>query len=344
ALERAIRDRSRQTPADGLTQPHPPVSVEEVRAELGEQALIEFLDLDGELAAIVAVDGAFGWYPLGGISDITRSVDLVLFHLRRLLRPSGPATTRASVAAALADAAGHLERRLLGPMAGVIGDRPLVIVPVGALQSLPWSVLPGCRGRPVVVSPSATAWHLAARQPRVAGAVLLATGPGLPGAVDEVAALARLYPHAVRFTTPAQVADGLGSASVAHLAAHGRLRADNPMFSSLVLHGGDLFVHDLERLPRTPHRVVLSACDVGRPDVRWGEEVLGLAAAFLALGTSSLIAAVVPIPDRSTARVMTDLHTRMIAGRTPAAALAEIQQQTDGVGIATGLTCLGSAG
>lgn len=344
ALERAIRDRSRQTPADGLAQPHPPVSVAEVRAHLGEQALVEFVDIGGELVAIVAADGAFSWRPLGENATITRNVDLVLFHLRRLLRPSGPATRRASVGRALADAAGQLDRRLIEPLRPVIGDRPLVVVPVGALQSLPWSVLPGCRGRPIAVSPSATAWHVADRQPQVDGSVLLAAGPGLPGAAAEVAALATLYPAAARLTTPAQILNGLGATSTAHLAAHGRLRADNPMFSSLVLHGGELFVHDLEQLPRAPHRVVLSACDVGRSDVRWGEEVLGLAAAFLALGTSSLIAAVLPIPDQPTMQVMTALHGRLLAGRTPAAALAEVQQEADGTGIANGLICLGAAG
>jgi CHAT domain-containing protein len=186
---------------------------------------------------------------------------------------------------------------------------------------------------------------VAERQPPGDGSVLLAAGPGLPGAAAEVAALGALYPTAARLTTPAQILNGLGATSVAHLAAHGRLRADNPMFSSLVLHGGELFVHDLEQLPRAPHRVVLSACDVGRSDVRWGEEVLGLAAAFLALGTSSLIAAVLPIPDRPTLEVMTALHGRLLAGRTPAAALAEVQQAAgDRVGIADGLICLGSAG
>jgi CHAT domain-containing protein len=92
--------------------------------------------------------------------------------------------------------------------------------------------------------------------------------------------------------------------------------------------------------------VILSACDVGRSDVRWGDEVLGLAAAFLALGTSSLIAAVLPIPDLSTTDVMTALHRRLVAGRSPATALAEVQQEfaTDGIGVANGLICLGSAG
>jgi tetratricopeptide (TPR) repeat protein len=345
ALERAIRDRSRQTPADGLAQPHPPVSVEEVRANLGDQALVEFVDLGGELVAIAAADGAFSWHPLGETATITRNVDMVLFHLRRLLRPSGPATRRSSVGRALADAAGQLEHRLLEPLRPVIGNKPLVIVPAGALQSLPWSVLSSCRGRSIAVSPSATAWYLADRQPQVDGSVLLAAGPGLPGAAAEVAALAALYPAAARLTTPAQILNGLGAASVAHLAAHGRLRADSPMFSSLVLSGGELFVHDLEQLPRTPHRVVLSACDVGRSDVRWGEEVLGLAAAFLALGTSSLIAAVLPIPDQPTLQVMTALHGRLLAGRPPAAALAEVQDEAGGdVGIADGLICLGAAG
>jgi CHAT domain-containing protein len=205
----------------------------------------------------------------------------------------------------------------------------------------------------VAIAPSATAWYGAIGQQPRSGSVLLAAGPGLPGATAEVSALGALYPQAVQLpvsrANPARVLTALGTASMAHLATHGRLRTDNPMFSSLILNGGDLFVHDLEQLPSAPSWVVLSACDVGRSDLRPGEEVLGLAAAFLALGTSSLIAAVLPIPDQATSGVMTALHSKLIAGRSPAVALAEVQQAggmdgLTGIGIASGLICLGSAG
>jgi tetratricopeptide (TPR) repeat protein len=353
ALERAIRDRCRRARPDGLAQPHPPVSGDAVRGALGEQTLIEFIDQDGQLAAITVSDGPFRSWELGRTATAARNVDLALFHLRRLLRVGGPATSRRSVARALASTARQLEEQLLDPLKPVLRDRPLVIVPIGALQSLPWSILPSCRGRAVTVSPSATAWYEANGQAPGRGPVLLAAGPDLPGATAEVAALGALYPQAVQLpvpqATPARVIAALGTASVAHLAAHGRLRTDNPMFSSLVLYGGDLFVHDLEQLPSAPNRVVLSACDVGQSGLRPGDEVLGLAAAFLSLGTASLIAAVLPIPDQATTGVMTALHSKLAVGRSPASALAEVQQAggmdgLTGIGIASGLICLGAAG
>ena len=39
-----------------------------------------------------------------------------------------------------------------------LADRPLVVVPTGSLQNVPWALLPSCAGRPVTVSPSATLW------------------------------------------------------------------------------------------------------------------------------------------------------------------------------------------
>ena len=55
----------------------------------------------------------------------------------------------------------------------------------------------------------------------------------------------------------------MDGAALVHVAAHGRFRADNPMFSALELDDGPLTVHDFERLRRAPHRFVLSACDSG---------------------------------------------------------------------------------
>ena len=50
----------------------------------------------------------------------------------------------------------------------------------------------------------------------------------------------------------------------AHLACHGSFRADNPLFSSLLLADGGLTVHDVESLGAGPRELVLSACDSGR--------------------------------------------------------------------------------
>ncbi|MEM8904815.1 MAG: CHAT domain-containing protein [Actinomycetota bacterium] len=109
--------------------------------------------------------------------------------------------------------------------------------------------------------------------------------------------------------------------TVAHLAAHGRFRVDNPLLSGIELDDGVLTVHDLEPSAPTPPVVVLSACELARSVVRPGDELLGLAAGLVALGTDTLVAAVVPVPDGSTRRLMESFH-RHLSERSPAAALA----------------------
>lgn len=49
---------------------------------------------------------------------------------------------------------------------------------------------------------------------------------------------------------------------------------------------------------------------------------MGFSGALLALGTSALVASVVPVPDEPTHRLMIALHERLAAGDEPAAALA----------------------
>jgi len=110
-----------------------------------------------------------------------------------------------------------------------------------------------------------------------------------------------------------------------HLAAHGGFRSDNPMFSHLSLTDGPLTVYDLERVPRPPSTVVLSACESGLSAVRPGEELLGLTAALLALGTRTVLASMLPVQDAATLELMLDLHRRLAAGRSPAEALAGAQ-------------------
>jgi CHAT domain-containing protein len=147
--------------------------------------------------------------------------------------------------------------------------------------------------------------------------------------------------------TVGNVLDALTTVDVMHLAAHGRLATNNPLFSDLRLHDGPLVVYDLERLPRVPRTVVLAACDSGRSVVRTGDELLGLAATFIARGTVRLIASVVPIPDAETAPLMVALHERIAKGHSPAAALAEAQHAVRdlspaGRAAAAGFVCIGA--
>ena len=56
-----------------------------------------------------------------------------------------------------------------------------------------------------------------------------------------------------------------------------------------------------------------------------GDEVMGLAQALLALGSQTVVATVVPVPDEATHPLMVDLHARLAAGARPAEALTAAQ-------------------
>ena len=157
----------------------------------------------------------------------------------------------------------------------------------------------------------------------------MAAGPGLPGARAEAEAVAAIYrtaPLAGVVASVQAVTAALDGADVAHLAAHGHLHLYNPLFSSLRFADGPLTVYDLERLHRPPQLVVLAACDIGRPVVPAGDELLGLSAAFIAQGTRQIVASVTTIPDAQATHLMTAFHRALTGGVPAAAALARTQQ------------------
>jgi CHAT domain-containing protein len=128
-------------------------------------------------------------------------------------------------------------------------------------------------------------------------------------------------------------------ATVLHVAAHGRHAADNPMFSGLELADGTLFGYDIDRMPRVPHTVVLSACELGRSSVRWGEEAVGMTRAWLHAGASSVIAAPVVVADDVACELLGAMHASLASGRTPAEALAAASVAT---GIVAPFQCHGA--
>ena len=72
---------------------------------------------------------------------------------------------------------------------------------------------------------------------------------------------------------------------------------------------------------------MLSACDLAISDARPGDELLGLAAALLGMGTRTVIASVIAAPDASTRRLMVALHGHLRDGHRPAEALARAQAE-----------------
>jgi CHAT domain-containing protein len=193
-------------------------------------------------------------------------------------------------------------------------------------------------------------WHTATAEPATEpGTITVAAGPGLTGAraeAEAVAAIHRCAPLVDGAATVDTVLSALAAGGVAHLAAHGMLAVDNPLFSTLRLHDGPLVAYDLERLPAVPHTVVLASCDSGRSVVCTGDELLGLSTTFIARGTAQLVASVMPIPDLETAPLMIALHRRIAKGLPAPVALAEAQRAMSessprDLAAAAGFVCIG---
>ena len=329
ALERQIRDHYRRFPGQQAFRPTRPLPVRTLAESLGDAALLEFVQLDGTLHAVTVAGGRIRLWRLGPAAQADELIGRARFALHRLARHHASDASAAAARALLADAAERLDALLLRPVASQTADRPLVVVPTGPLQSLPWSILSSCAGRPVTVTPSAALWDAGRRAGGTGGHKMVAAGPGLPGADTEAAAIAALHQVtalAGAAATVEAVTTELDGAGLAHLAAHGRIHPNNPLFTSLTFADGPLTVYDLKQLRQAPRLVVLAACDVGRSAVRAGDELLGLSATFLALGTRHILASVVPVPDAETAPLMIEFHRLLAAGVPATPALAQAQR------------------
>ena len=227
----------------------------------------------------------------------------------------------------------RLQEQILGAAVDDLGDGPLVIVPPAALHPVPWGLLPALADRAVTVAPSALAWlHARGIEPPSDRTVTVVVGPGLKGAEAEAVALADRYADAEILTagmaTAEKVLVSLEGRWLAHIAAHGTFRPDNPLFSSLLMEDGPLTVHDLQRLGRAPYRLVLSCCDSGVTASAGADELLGLIAALGQLGTAGVLAPVVPVNDAATVQLSLALHERLATGATASQALRDARLST----------------
>lgn len=321
-LERAVVARARQARGSTGRTRQETFDLPQLFAALGRRQLLSLVEVDGTLYALLVAKGRVRRFRLGAAADAAREVEFARFGLRTVVVGRGGPTAQLRL-----DAAGAmLEAALLGAVVAALDDGPLVLVPPTRLQATPWAVLPTLRGRAFSVAPSARAWVRAAgsRPPR-SRQVVLVRGPGLGSDGAEVPVLAGLHPGAVvlegeQATVGAALAE-LDGAWLAHVAAHGTFRQDNPMFSALHLADGPLTIHDLERLKRTPHRLMLSACDAGLGASVGADELLGLVSALMTLGSAGVLASVLPVADESVVDLSVEVHRRLLAGDDLAQAL-----------------------
>ena len=301
------------------------------------RALLEYVVHDNVTYLFVVVKGEISAYKL----DLGQDEILKLTGKWRRSLPRGGDEELART----------LGRQLLEPaLAELDGVEEIVIVPHQTLHYMPYSAIQ-LSGKPLIEqyrvtrAPSASAWLLSQKQelrkgPFAAAALgnvsLEAADSGetargtsfaaLPGTLDEINAVVELFPDSKQLVeeqlTSQQLKEAGTKSGALHVATHGVLDPDYPLFSGLVTSDGLVTVADILEWDRTPDLVVLSACETALGKLGDGDDIVGLSRAFQAGGTRCLVATLWPVSDESTSLWMTSFYDALKKDQTTAQASA----------------------
>ena len=227
----------------------------------------------------------------------------------------------------------------------------LLLVPDGPLHNLAFAAVPVANDRTLVemtipvIAASLTSAQIAGAYPSIQRPSSLFVGvdtassdeglAALPGVRSEMSALQSLYPSADYLTgasaTRTAVLKAMRSRSLVHFSGHAVADAVIPARSRLVLvadqSGHALTAPSLAGVRLTKGAtVVLAACETGRGVPFRGEGAMSLARPFLSAGASAVVATLWPVRDEPSARFLSSLHQRLIAGVATAVALAQTQR------------------
>jgi CHAT domain len=329
-VERAVQQRHLRTAGTSAASARPP-ALATLRQNLGDRSLLSLVEVDGRLLAVTATSRRSAVHDLGAAAAAADAAAASASSLRALADPALAGPRRSARVDLLRRSLDALDRIVRPALAG---DGPVLVVLPASLHAVPWGAVPSLSGRPVGVVPSASWWLELPPVRGVGGAAFVAAGPRLALADAEAHAVASRYAGARVVTgdaaTGAAVREGLRTAEVSHVVAHGRIRHDSPSWSSLELADGPLCLYELERDERTSAVVVLSACDSG-VGVRAGDQLVGLSSCLLGLGTRSLVASVCRLPDTTlTAALMGELHDQLGRTGSVAHALAALDRGAPG--------------
>ena len=161
--------------------------------------------------------------------------------------------------------------------------------------------------------------------------------PQLPGAEEEVKMIGQLLntePLTGKNAKKDEVLSRLNSASLVHIAAHGRqetgeiilspsnsANAKRPKEKDFLLAMGDVL-----DAPSRAKLVVLSCCSTGRGIIK-AEGVVGMARAFLGGGARSVIASLWAIDDIATLAFMRHFYEHLIAGQSVSKSLDQAMKR-----------------
>lgn len=233
----------------------------------------------------------------------------------------------------------------------------VVVVPHRQLFRIPWHLLRKdgrylIEERPVSILPTLAALRSSApgalELDRTSRVLFLVTGNDEPRMRLTLAEIGSALP---RFRNVCLVTGGeatrrrleadVGNYDLLHFAGHASFDEAFPTLSHLALGAGRadpawdrLTVRDILQLRLRPSLVVLSACQTARARASSGEELIGLAHAFLIAGARAVIGTAWPFEPRTSQALLPALYDGLLAGLAPAQALRAAQlalRRSDGV-------------
>ena len=251
------------------------------------------------------------------------------------------------------DALTKLYDVLFGPVADLIHDSDVTIVPDGPLFMVPFAVLKDKHFRylsetlRIRLMPSLTSLKLMAQCPEqyhcTTGALLVGDPwvenirfrgkrvrqlPSAREEVDMIGNILKTEPLTGKRATKSEVLGRLASVSLVHIAAHGCadtgeiILSANPTTSSKKPKEEDflLTMKDVLTAKLQARLVVLSCCHSGRGEIK-AEGVVGIARAFLGAGARSVLVSLWAIDDKATQEFMKHFYQHLLEGQNASESL-----------------------
>ncbi|XP_078370535.1 uncharacterized protein LOC144654306 [Oculina patagonica] len=247
-------------------------------------------------------------------------------------------------------------KMIIAPVADLLEEPEIIIVPDRSLYKVPFAALPDKRGKYLAetfrirIVPSFTTLKLIQDSPAdyhsQTGALIVGDPDvglvrykgkkknisRLPCAGNEAAMIGRLLgvqPLLGEQATKQAVLDRINSVSLVHFAAHGdaergeiALCPPRPITKIPVEEEYLLTMSDISRVQLRAKLVVLSCCHSGQGETKV-EGVVGIARAFLGSGARSVLVALWALEDSATEQLMNNFYGHLVLGESASESLHE---------------------
>ncbi len=302
----------------------------------GETLLVEYFLARGQIIVFLIDKNRIETRKLKiAPAQVARWLNMLALNNRSL--PWAPPERQHQLARNARGILARLHQAIIAPFLARLNRYPrLIIIPHGALHYLPFHALfDGERylleTHEVSYLPASSLMQFIARDRSHDGRTV-AFGysghgyfPQAPEEARRVATIMRGRAWVEEEATLHRVKEETPTARAVHFAAHGAFRADNPLFSGILLADGWLTALDIFNLRFEASLITLSACETGQHRVGGGDELLGLTRSFLYAGAASLLLSYWQIPDAIAFAFIDDFYQRLVAGKRKAQALREAQ-------------------